>query len=107
MEKQSFEKNTKKTLTPEEINEFKKEFGNVYLLVVEGKKAYIHKPTRNIMDLAALASRTKDSQFNETILKNCWLAGDKELVEDDDYFFSAGKQLGSIIKYKEAELKEL
>lgn len=107
MEKQAFEINTKKTLTAEEIEECKKKYGKVYLITIEGKKAFIHKPDRNILDLASINSRQKESKFNETILTNCWLAGDKEIVSNDDYFFAAGKELSEIIKFKTAELKEL
>lgn len=107
MDKPIFDKNDKKELTPQEIESYKEKYGKIYLISVEDKKAYIHKPDRNTLDLASLASRNKDSKFNETILINCWLAGDKEIVQDDEYFYPAGKQLNEIVKYKESELKEL
>lgn len=40
-------------------------------------------------------------------MKNCWLAGNKEMVEKDTYFFGAQKKLNSLVEIKEAELVEL
>lgn len=114
MKKVKFEANTKIDLSPEEIVAFKKEYGKLYNLRVKSDEndsieaqCFIHKPTRQVLDLAASSSKTKDSKFNETILKNCWLAGDKSIVENDDHFYAVSKQLNSVIKFKEAELVEL
>lgn len=107
MKKIAFDSNTLLDLTPEQIEEFKKEYGDVYKIEVDDKVCFIHKPTRQILDLANASSTKKTSLFNETILKNCWLAGDKDMVNVDDYFFGAGNVLGEIIKFKEAQLKKL
>ena len=45
--------------------------------------------------------------FDETILRNCWLAGDKEIVDVDEYFYAVSKQLDEVIRFKTAELKKL
>jgi hypothetical protein len=107
MKKTPFDQNTLTDLTEEQISEFKKEYGNVYEIIVEDKKAFIHKPTRQILDLAMTSSSKKSSLFNETILKNCWLAGDKDIVFDDEYFMGAGAILDEVITFKTAELKKL
>jgi len=77
------------------------------MLEVLDKKCWLHKPDRNILDLASASSRKKDSKFNETILKNCWLAGDKEIITNDEYFFGASAQLGELIQFADASLKKL
>lgn len=102
-----FESNDLKDLTPEQIEAAKKQFGKVYKIIVEDKSAIVHKPTRLILDNADKQGSKKNSAFNEVLLKSCWLAGDKELVNDDDYFFGASTQLSEIINFKEGEIKEL
>lgn len=107
MKKVPFDSNTQTDLTPEEITELKKEYGDVFCIEVEDKKAFIHKPSRQILDLASSSSSKKASQFNEVILKNCWLAGDKDIVHNDDYFLGASAVLDEVITFKKAELKKL
>lgn len=107
MKKIPFEQNKQADLTAQQIDAFKKEYGEVYLIEVEDKKCFLHQPTRQILDAASMASKKADSKFNEIILKGCWLAGDKELVNDDVYFFSASSQLSEVITFKEATLKKL
>lgn len=105
--KTSYEQNSLTTLTEEQIEAAKQQYGNIYQIDVEDKTCFIHKPTRQILDLAYASGAKKSSLFEETILRNCWLAGDKAIVEDDDYFFGASKQLGDVIQFKSSELKKL
>jgi len=107
MKKPSYEQNSKTELTPDEIEEYKKEYGAVYEIVVEDKKCFIHKPGRQVIDAAMSASTKRNSLFNETLMRNCWLAGDKIIMEDDDYFMGASSQLDTVITYKTAEIKKL
>lgn len=102
-----FEQNTITTLSAEQIEAAKQQFGDLFQLTVEDKTCFIHKPTRQIIDLAISSSAKRSSLFEETILRNCWLAGDKEIVENDEYFFAVSKQLDEVIKFKSAELKKL
>ena len=46
-------------------------------------------------------------QFTETLLKQLWLGGDKEMLEVDDYFLAISSKLDQVIKFKEAEVKKL
>lgn len=102
-----FDSNTLRDLSPEQVESAKKAFGDLFEISVEDKKCIIHKPTRQVIDLAVSSSAKRSSLFEETILRNCWLAGDKEIVENDEYFFAVGKQLDEVIKFKTAELKKL
>ncbi len=107
MKKISFDQNNKTDLTKAEIDAFKTQYGSVFLIEVEDKKCFLHTPTRIILDAASAASGKASSKFNEVILKGCWLAGDKEIVNDDAYFLSASTKLDDIIEFKEASLKKL
>jgi len=101
-----FEDNHLTELTPEQIEAAKAKYKAVFEITVEDKKCWLHKPDRNVLDLANSASSKKSSKFNETILRNCWLAGDKDIVEEDDYFYGASTQLDELITFKNAELKK-
>lgn len=102
-----FEQNTLKELSNAEIASAKAQFGDIYMIQVEGKKVFIHKPTRNVIDLAQISGRSKPSMFEETILRNCWLAGDKEILDDVELFYSISDQIGKIVQTKSAELVKL
>jgi len=107
MKKVPFDQNTLTELTQEQIDDYKQEYGELFLIQVEDKKCYLHKPTRQILDAANASSGKRSSAFNETLLKNCWIAGDKDIVNDDEYFLGASSQLDQIIVFKNAELKKL
>lgn len=107
MKKVPFEQNTLTELTGKQIEEYKEEYKEIFLIQVEDKKCYLHKPTRQILDAASASSSKRNSLFNETLLKNCWIAGDKDIINDDEYFMGASSQLDQIITFKNAELKKL
>jgi len=107
MKKIPFAQNTKVDLTADEIEQYKKEYKEVYLIEVEDKKCFLHPPTRQILDAARAGSKKADSKFNEILLEGCWLAGNKEMITEDEYFLSASAQLGEIITYKDSSIKKL
>ncbi|MCF8218704.1 MAG: hypothetical protein K9J21_06950 [Bacteroidales bacterium] len=103
---------TKKTITAKEvtkqmIEDWKQTHGGVYLITTEQKKGYLRKPNRKDLSLASEIGEKDPMKFNEVILKNCWLAGDKEIMEDDRYFLAVSGQLDEIIETAEVEIKKL
>jgi acyl-coenzyme A synthetase/AMP-(fatty) acid ligase len=93
--------------TKEEIQALKEEHGDIFLLSVEDKCCILKTPNRKILSYATTASQKDPLKFNEVILKNCFVAGDTEIKDDDSYFLSAGKQLVDIIEVKESRLEKL
>ena len=89
----------------EQIDAWKKEHGEIFLFTVEDKSCILRKPTR--VELSFVSGITDPMQFNETLLKQLWLAGDKEMQDDDDYFLAITKHLDQVFKVKEAEVKKL
>ena len=102
-----FEQNYKIELTDAEIAAAKRAYGDIYLIEVGGKKIYMHRPTRQIFDLAQTSAMKRPSLFEETIMTNCWLAGDKEILDDTELFYGAARKVNEITKVAEAELKKL
>lgn len=111
MKKEPFERNTLTELTPEQVEAFKQQYGGVFMFLSEdkNKKCFLHTPDRVTLDAAeAISSQTKKgSKYSETIIKNCWLAGDKEMVTEDSYFYGLSKHIGKLVEVKEVELEKL
>ena len=97
------------TYTKEQLKGWKEKYGEVFEISCEDKKAVLHKPTRKDLSFAMAGSnQTKDSvKFAEILLKQCWIDGDMEFQEQDNYFLAAVPVLGALSETKEAELKKL
>lgn len=96
-------------ITPEVIDALKKDNPRgVWEIEIEGKKGYVRKPTREEMKFAmTLATKNDPLGMAEEILKSCWLGGDMELIDDDDYFYGAAMQLQDLVEIKAGQLKKL
>ena len=46
-------------------------------------------------------------QLSETMLKQLWLDGDKEILEQDDLFLAVVAKMEEVMKIKEAEIKKI
>ena len=97
------------TYTDEQLKGWKEQYGDVFEIVCEDKKAVLHKPSRKDLSYAmAGSSQAKDSiKYTEILLKQCWIDGDMEFQTDDAYFFAAVPTLSALSETKEAEIKKL
>lgn len=93
--------------TPEQIEAWKREHGDVYTVVVDGSIGYLKKPSRKALGYASFASKNNPLNFNEVILNDCWLGGDESIKTDDAKFLGASAVLTQLIEVKEAEIKKL
>ena len=76
------------------IEELKAKHGQIYLIEFEdGKKAYLKKPSRNVLSMAMTKMQSNPLGFAETILNQCFVAGDEEVKTSDEYFLGAAGQL--------------
>jgi len=94
-------------VSKEQIAAWKKKYGSVFRIRVEDKEAYLRPPTRRDISYATTAGQSDPIAFNEMILKNCWLGGDEEIMNDDAYFLAASSQLDKLIEIKTATLEKL
>lgn len=91
--------------TKEQIKEWKAKHGELFEITVEDKSCILHRPTRK--DLS-YASAVKDPiKMSEVMLNALWIAGDKEIKEDDSLFLAAIQKMQDILEVKEAEIKKL
>lgn len=101
--------NTQKSgqATPEQIQAWKAQHGEIFAISVEDKIGYLRKVDRKTLSFASTIGTKDPMKFNEVILTNCWLGGDDELKTNDDYFLAVSGTLSQLIIVKEAELVKL
>lgn len=91
--------------TKEQVAEWKAKHGDIFEITVDGKSCILHKPTRQNLSYASVV---KDPiKMSETLLKQLWVDGDKEIQEQDDLFMAVVNKMEEVIKVKEAEVKKL
>ena len=103
------ENNEKKLVgqaAPEQIEAWKREHGDVFIATVGDSVCYLKKPSRKALGYASFASKNNPLNFNEVILKDCWLGGDESIKTDDAKFLGVSAVLTDLIEVKEAEIKK-
>lgn len=97
--------------TKEQLEGWKRKYGenNIFEVTVEDKKAVLRKPTRKDLSFATAGSGqgTDAMKFSEVLMRQCWVDGDREILEDDDYFLGAVPVLQALAEVKKAEIKKL
>lgn len=93
-------------LSDAEVEALKAKYKDVFELKIENSYAYLRKLNRKEMGLATTIGVTDPMGFNESIIADCWLAGDENIKTDDDLFLAACGVLPALIESKVAELKK-
>jgi hypothetical protein len=89
----------------EQIEEFKKKYGQIFEVAVDGKSCILHKPTRQNL---SYASAVKDPiKMSEVMLDQLWVEGDEEIKTDDELFMAVSAKMDRLMAIKEAEVKKL
>lgn len=96
-------------ITKKQIEEWKKQHGDVVSYTVEDKVGYFRKPTRQELSYASVASnQMKDSlKYSEVLMSSCFLGGDRDILEKDEYFLGAAPVIEALSEAKVGELKKL
>ena len=89
----------------EQIEAWKAKHGDLYQISVDGKSCLLRKPTRKDISYASVVR--DPMQLSETMLKQLWLDGDKEILEQDDLFLAVVAKMEEVMKIKEAEIKKI
>jgi hypothetical protein len=94
--------------TEEQIAAFKKEHGDIFLLEFPevNKSAILKKPTRAQVG-HSMSAGSDALKKAETLIHNCWVAGDEEIKTNAGLLIGAIPTLDKIIEVKSAELKKL
>ena len=91
--------------TDKQIAAWKKKHGDIYEISVEGKSCVLRKPNRK--DLSYVSVVKDPIQMSETLMRQLWVDGDREILEDDLLFHAAIPKMEEVTRIKEAEVKKL
>ena len=96
-------------VTQAQINDWKKKHGEIVSYIVEDKVAYFRKPTRQEISYASVASnQMKDViKYSETLMNSCFIGGDREILDKDEYFIGAMSVIEALAEVKTGEVKKL
>ena len=96
-------------ITQKQIDDWKKAHGDVIAYAVDDKVGYFRKPTRQEISYASVASnQMKDViKYSETLMNSCWLGGDREILDRDEYFIGAMGVIEALAEVKVGEVKKL
>ncbi len=98
-------------MTEQEINIAKQKHGEIFLFEVEDKKIYVKKPGRKELAHAQVEAMNGTSfntiKYAETILRDCFISGDSEVLDNDDYFLAIVPKIEDISKRAEVTVKKL
>ena len=94
-------------ITKEQIQEWKKQYKDIFVISVEDKKVYLRTPDRKTLSYASTLATKDPLRFNEVILENCWLGGDEEIKTNDELFLAVSSKLPDLTQIKEATLEKL
>lgn len=92
----------------DKLAEWRKQFGSLWFLPIlkdeEVEKFAVMKPiTRTALSYAA--SKLEDDGlygFLESCMRECWIDGDAEILDDDEYFIPASMKFNKILEGKTA-----
>lgn len=117
MTKVSFEKNDKASLSAAEVAVAKRDYHDVYHVKLqirdfdpenpEYKECWLRPPGRVELANARMQSKGNSLAFDEILAKSCWLAGDKDIVNDDYYFIGLSTFIDKVINFADGELVKL
>lgn len=91
--------------TKEQVAEWKRKHGDIFELSVEDKSCIVRRPNRK--DLSYVSVVKNPIQMSETLLRQLWVDGDKEILEDDSLFLAVIPKMEEVIKIKESAIKKL
>lgn len=120
MKKENIDKPTK-----EQIDAWKKEYGEVNIIQVaeEADKfeantispdldevvhltGYLKKPDRKIQNFALTVLPKNMIAAGRAIVKDCWLGGDRRMLDEDAYATAAAMEAIQLIEIHQARLKK-
>ena len=78
--------------------------GKCATVKVEDKVCFLRPPNRTEMGAYSIAYRSNPVKANEYLLKQCWLAGDAEIQNEDRLFYAAAEKLPELVESASAEL---
>lgn len=93
--------------TPQQIAAWKTEHGEVTRFSAHGYECWLRKPKRKDLSQALLAQRKDPLDFAESLANNCWLAGDPEMLTNDDAYLSLAGEMDDLYQIGKCDVVKL
>lgn len=92
--------------TPEQIAQWKEQYGKVFKYEVDDKICYMRPVDRTTYSVAASKVSTSPAKFNEIVIDRCWLGGAEEIRKDDQYYYGLIDFVEELLNKKKGSLGE-
>lgn len=91
--------------TAEQIAAWKAEHG-CFEFEIDEYKCWFRRPSLKVMKAAFISMAKSEIAGKETLISNCWLAGDEQLRKEDDYFLALADSIFEIFEAADYEIKK-
>lgn len=91
----------------EQVQQWKDKHGKVFTYVVDGKIAYLKSVSRDDYAKASTKLSVAPAKFTESLINSCWLGGDEDIREKEEYYFGLADHMERLLNKKAGELGEL
>lgn len=91
-------------VTQKQIEDWKKEHGDVYGITVGKITGYFKKPNRMVMGFAS-SLKPDMLAYKEAILKGSFIGGNDAIYKQDDCFYAACVELDKLLEFQAVEVK--
>jgi hypothetical protein len=94
--------------TADQIKEWKAKYGDIFKISIpeDSKACYVRSVDRKIMSFVSRLGNDP-MRFNESLLEQCWLAGDEDIKTNDTLFISVMDKLEKLMNFKDSQLEKL
>lgn len=90
------------------IAALKAEHGDVYSYKTsDNKEAFFKVPSRKILGFASAESQGDSLKYKDIIARNCFLDGDRDILDQDKYFIGFAGRILEMVEVVEGELEKL
>ena len=98
----------------EQIDKWKKLYGDIHSITVDGHIGYIKPFDRKTASIALqeveISKHTTLGEYyriGQACLTHCWIGGSDEIQKKESLYIAAAVKAGELLDLKEAELKKL
>jgi len=99
---------SKKIVTPEQIQEWKEKYGDLFELPIEDKILYLRAP-KMIDFKAAMSALIKGGEvsYAEILLQLLTIGGDTEIIKNDEFFHVLKHEMQTLMNFDDPEIEIL
>lgn len=96
-----------KNITEKQIQQWKKQHGDVFVYSADGLKCYLKRPDRKVIAYANEIADGSVVKYKEALIENCFLGGDEAIKTEDKYFLGLSNKITDLVEIVDGELLKL